>query len=68
MGFALRLWSKNKHSSNMHYLTLNKPERSLFKCHRIHAITLELSHIQFLLLEVKNQEGKWSNLDSQVFN
>lgn len=42
----------------MHYLTLNKPERSLFKCHRIHAITLELSHIQFLLLEVKNQEGK----------
>lgn len=45
MGFALRLWSKNKYSSNVQYLTLNKPEVSLLKCYRIHAITLQLLHV-----------------------
>lgn len=69
MGFALRLWSKNEHNNNMHYLTLNGIPVELLQntCHNSGII----SCIEYLLLEVENisfQEGKWFNLDSQVFN
>lgn len=56
----------------MHYLTLNKSDGiSVEMLQNTCQNSRNISWIQYLLLEVENissQEGKWSNLDSQVFS